>query len=262
MLKVVILAILTVLGTGTAVSSPSLPKAGSEASAADSAAYSVLATKAARFFHYREWQSAAALYGMMIEKRPQLADSYGHAIVAAGMTGDTLRQISLSKYAFTAHVPFDSLFQAVEHVSFSIGQTSLYERYLIMVRSEQPWFARAIDAYLLRYYTFRSDAPGMRAYSLRMLDHAPYNLQFLYSLARGYLFDGQPDKAIETYLKIVSIAPQSYEALLYLANYYYDRRGADTANADKALDYFRQAKSVRSTPFIDGRIADLSRQDR
>lgn len=262
MLKVVFFAILAVFGAATAVSSPGADKAAEGAAAADSAAYSVLATKAARFFHYREWQSAAALYGMMIEKRPQLATSYGHAIVAAGMTGDTLRQISLSKYAFTAHVPFDSLFKAVEDVSFSIGQTSLYERYLIMVRREQPWFARAIDAYLLRYYTFRRDAPGMIAYSLRMLDHVPYNLQFLYSLAQGYLFDGQADKAIETYLKIVSIDPQSYDALLYLANYYYDRRGADSANADKALAYFRQAQSVKATPFIDGRIADLSRLDR
>jgi hypothetical protein len=175
------------------------------------------------------------------------------------MTGDTLQQISLSRYAFSSHVPFDSLFQAVERVSFSIGQTSLYERYLIIVRSHQPWFARAIDAYLLRYYTFRRDAPGMIAYSLRMLDHVPYNLQFLYSLAQGYLFDGQADRAIETYLKIVSIDPTSTDALLYLANYYYDRRGAAPANADKALAYFRQAQSRKPTPYIDSRIAELTK---
>jgi hypothetical protein len=259
MLKVIFFAILAAFGTAAAVSSPAVPEARSEAAEADSAAYLALATKAERMFHYREWQSAAALYGMMIERRPHLADSYGHAIVAAGMTGDTLQQISLSRYAFSSHVPFDSLFQAVERVSFSIGQTSLYERYLIIVRSHQPWFARAIDAYLLRYYTFRRDAPGMIAYSLRMLDHVPYNLQFLYSLAQGYLFDGQADRAIETYLKIVSIDPTSTDALLYLANYYYDRRGAAPANADKALAYFRQAQSRKPTPYIDSRIAELTK---
>ena len=55
------------------------------ANAAVTRDYDAIATKAARFFHYREWTNAAAMYELMIEDSAKVCDTYAHAIVTAGM---------------------------------------------------------------------------------------------------------------------------------------------------------------------------------
>ena len=234
------------------------------AAAKTSAPDNSMEARAARFFQYREWISACALYGVLLDSSPSDTRFYGRAIVSAGMTADTLRQIQFTDMALKAHVAVDSLFSSVERTSFSVGQTSLYENYLLITRQHEPWLARIIDSYLMRYYTYRRDPDGMIAYSRLMLDGNPESLPLLYTLAQGLLLKGDTAQAIDTYRKIVQLDPRSLEALLYLANYYDQYARSDSAAAGLALTFFKAAANISPTPYISSavsRLSDLSRHN-
>lgn len=211
------------------------------------------AARAGRFFSYREWINAGALYTMLLGDDPTNTLFCSRAIVAAGMLGDTVQQTTLTTAALDARMPVDSLFTAVERTSFSVGQTSLYEEYLMRIKRAEPWLSRIIDGYLMRYYTYRRNPRGMIDFSLIMLQGNPESEPFLYTLAQGYLINGQTDQAVDVYRHIVSLNPKALEAILYLANYY------DSAdNHTEALIYFRQAALLQPTPFIENAIKRLS----
>lgn len=217
--------------------------------------------KAALMFNNEEWASAAALYSVLADKNPMQTDAYGHAIVASGMLADTTRQSVLTAQAFDNRIAADSLFSSVERISFSIGQTSLYEHYLLAQKASHPWLSRYIDTRLLNYYVFRRDPQGMIAYSKLLLGPVPDHEPFLYTLAEGYLLDGQTKPAIETYLKIVNLNPDSLQALLYLGNYYANTPQPDAAAAASlALSYLRRAYAISPTPYVASLIASLEKR--
>jgi tetratricopeptide (TPR) repeat protein len=173
------------------------------------------------------------------------------------MLADTAKQADLTAFALASHVPVDSLFTAVEHISFSVGQTSLYEDYLLETKAHTPWLKRIVDAYLMRYYAYRRDPQGMITYSKIMLAGNPDSQHFLYTLAQGYLIDGQTEEALNVYRHIVSLDPNALEALLYLANNSLRQAQGNPIARDEALAYFRQAQTIKATPYISDAIARL-----
>lgn len=216
--------------------------------------YDRMAQRAARYFEHQEWPNASALYTVMIGERPTEVENYGRALVASGMMADTVAQIDLTQRALRAHVPVDSLLASVERTSFSVGQTSMYEQYLLRLKAHQPWLARIIDGYLLRYYAYRRYAPGMIQYSTVMLDGNPDNVDYLYLLAQGYLISNQIDRAVDTYKRILFVDPQELDALLYLGCYY----ATVKPMPDDARAYLTRAYSINPTPYVDSLIKNLS----
>lgn len=209
--------------------------------------YQTLQQKAARFFGLGEWASASAMYSLMLDQKVDDPDVVGHAIVAAGMVGETDAQISLLTRALNAHLPIDSVLRATETASFDAGQTSLYEQFLFSVKEHEPWLSRVVDAYLLNYFTWRDNGPGIVRMSRVMLAGLPDSEQFLYSLAHGQLLCGDIAGAIATYRRIVKLNPKAYDALLYLGNYYIE------ADSTRSLgrDYLRRAQAIAPTPYVD-----------
>lgn len=43
--------------------------------------YPVLAERAARYFDQKEWNQAAAVYGLMLDERPEVAETYGLSLI-------------------------------------------------------------------------------------------------------------------------------------------------------------------------------------
>ena len=76
--------------------------------------YPQLEVKAERAFGYGEWASAAAIFDLMLEQKPDVPGTYGRAIVANGMRDATSEQMRLLSQALDNHVPFDSVFANVE----------------------------------------------------------------------------------------------------------------------------------------------------
>ncbi len=220
--------------------------------------YSDLALKARRFYQQKEWASASAMYTLMLDINPRVAPVYGEAIVAAGMRKVPDQQLALMQQALKYHVPFDSVFSAVEKASFGIGQTNLYEDFLLLTKHHYQWLSRTIDGYLLAYYTFRRNPEGMISYSQTMLQGLPDNQNFLSTLAQGYLISGDYQKATDTYARILAINPDNYDALLYLGNYYADNgANSDPEKARAAISYLERAAEIHATPYVESRIAGL-----
>ncbi len=215
--------------------------------------YASVAVRAQRFFKYGEWANAAAMYELMLEERPKVCDTYAHAIVTAGMRHLPDYEIALAEKAQANLVPLDSLLQSVRRVSFSLGQTSRYEHFLLLLKERQPWLGRSIDKQLLGYYLFRRNGPGIIRYSRIMLSGAPDNADFMLALAQGFLLTGDYDEAVAAYKALLDRHPDNYTALLYLGNYYKDKGVA----AD-ALHYLQRARDIKATPYVDRQIAALT----
>jgi len=223
--------------------------------------YKELSARASRFFAHGEWASAGAMYTLMINEHPEEATTYGHAIVCAGMMNDSLSQIDLTHTALSAKIPVDSIFHTVEKTSFSIGQTSLYEDYLLRTKSAEPWLTRIIDSYLMRYYCYRRNARGMIEYGKIMLEGLPDDENALYVLAEGYLLNGQYDHAMSTYNRIIELNPEAYTALLYLGNYYSTYAESSPAARARALVFLNRALTLRKTPHVESLVSRLRAMD-
>ena len=65
------------------------------------------------------------------------------------------------------------------------------------------------------------------------------------------------DDAIATYLKIITLNPRAYEAMLYLANYYALRAESDPLARSEAISYFRMAQAEKATPFVEQALSRL-----
>ncbi len=224
--------------------------------------YPRLELKADRFFNQREWAQAAATYDLMLDERPREPDIYGRAIVAGQMAGDTVAATRLFEMALDHHVPFDSVFAGVRSTSFRLGRSDLYERFLLDIKEEHPWMRRTVNAYLLRYYSFRRDGANMVAYADIMLQGAPDNIDFLSTKAQGEMLTGKPDQAAATYQKVLTLDPADYPALLELGNLYAMRAEKTTGpDAEKylalAVGYLRKAFDIKPTPGVEATLKRL-----
>lgn len=208
--------------------------------------YIRLSDRATRAFNHAEWASAGALLDLMLEQKPDIPSSYGKAIVANGMANDSLAQIRLLTQALDNHVPFDSVFSQVQQWSFHIGNFKLYEDFLLQAKQTQPWLTRTIDANLLRFYAFRSNGDNMVEYAQRMLNGAPDNIGFLTILAEGQMICGHAREAINTYLRILQISPNNYNALLCLGNWFNEH--PDESNNGHI--YLQHAYQLHPTPYV------------
>lgn len=215
--------------------------------------YNELKTKAERFFEQREWASASAMYDLMLEREPKVAETYGHAIVAAGMRDDSQDQLRLMREATLAYVPFDSVFSEVERVSFSLGKTDLYENFLLMVKVQDPWMTRTVDQRLMAYYSFRRNPERTVEYARIMLQGMPDDVGYLASLAQGQAGLGHWDDALATWRRILEIDPVNYDALLEIGNYNYMLWESDATCGEcraEALNTLDRAQQLRPTPYV------------
>ncbi len=212
-----------------------------------------LAVKADRFIQYKEWASAQAMLQLMVEEKPSDPALTGKAIAVAGLRNDSIEQLRLFKNAVSHRQPFEKVFSAVETESFALARCDVYEDFLLMIARHEQWLQRTIDGYLLKYYTFRCDGPGMVAYADRMLAGLPDDVTFLHDKARGLMLTGDFPAAMDVYRRIVEVAPDNVDALLSLA--YYAESQGDKATA---LSYLNRAYAVMPTPYLKEKIAQCN----
>lgn len=215
----------------------------------DRAAYERLALRAQRFYDQHDWNSATAMYIMMLDRRPQVTDTYCHAITVAGMKEDTREQLRLLTQALQSRVPIDSLFNGIQTTSFGLGNSTLYEKFLLSAREANSWMARNIDSYLMRYYTFRRDGGKMIRLAQTMLKGEPDSEQYNYILAQGYLVAGRTAEAMEVYRGILDRNPRALEALLYLGN-----QAAIEGDKARARELLSRAYAIKGTPHVAATI--------
>lgn len=207
--------------------------------------YQATQAKADRFFANREWGSATALYNYLLHEKPNDTDNYGRDIVASEMINDSIRSMQLLAQAMNYGAPLDSVLNKVRKYSFQVGADNMYENFMLQAAREYKWLERPLDAYLLRYYAFRRNAPKMTEYAQKMLKSTPNNVEFLSILAEAQLIQSQPQEAAATWKRILETEPENYHAILCLANYY-DLSGEQ----EEAIGYFKKAYAIKHTPYV------------
>lgn len=214
--------------------------------------YETTARKAQRFFDDREWASAHALYGLMLDQRHDADSVYVRAIVASSMMHRDQQASALLSDAMNAGVSFSRLMAGVKDVSFAIGEPAVYEGFLELSQRDCPWLARAIDDELLNYYLFRNDGQHIIVYARKMLAGLPDSVRYLSALGKGYACIGDFKNAVATWLKIIEISPDDYDTLLKLGNYF----NLIDEHSD-ALIYLSRAEAIRPTPYVARLIESL-----
>ncbi len=165
--------------------------------------------RAERHYSAGEWVNAAAMYGLLIDARPQNTGFYARAITSAAMR-DSIQprieaeQMMLLRRALAARVPVDSLIAAVGRESITLGHAQIYERFLTAAAACEPWMSRIVDAALLRYYILRRNPVATEKYARAMLTGQPDNTMWLSALADGQLGEGDLRGAAHTWMEIAA----------------------------------------------------------
>lgn len=210
------------------------------------AGYDVTAERAARSFEWKEWNSAAAMYELMLRERPDSLSSYTRAVAANQMLGNDEQAIDLVERAMAHGIGLSELLEQVRLTDFALGEGDRYGALLHRLTEAMPWMRRALDNELLRYYCFRDDGPNIVRYAKVMLAGLPESTEYLSLLARGYMLQGLDAEAADTWRKILAIDPDNYDTLLYLGNYC-RMQGNDT----EAEALLRRAAAIRRTPYLE-----------
>lgn len=217
------------------------------------ATYEQMQLKADRLFNQDDWIPAGALYNYMMHERPTVADNYGRAIIASYAAADSVTPMQYLSRALEAHVPLDSVLTKVKTYAFAKSRANLYEQFMLRASEVYPWLARPLEPYLLNYFTSRRNAPEMIRYATTLLQGLPQSAHFLSILAQGYMLNDQYDLAADTWIRIIDIHPDNFDALINLATYY-----QLTSRADEALPYFRRAYALHATPYVAEQILRLT----
>ena len=226
--------------------------------------YARLEARAARFVQFQEWNSANAMYMLMIDQLPNVPKTYSRAIVTSGLLSDDKTQVGLLEMTQKQGISLDSIFAEVNKFAYEIGESQEYEQFLKLVKQRQPWIGRNINMRLLRFYNFRNDAPNMVAVGKELLAATPQDVNYLLTVGRGYMLQGDYENAVKEYNKVLAVEPHNYDALLALGNYYYvewknaeGTRSQFASVRDLALKYLEQANTLRPTPFVSTVIGVL-----
>ena len=182
--------------------------------------YRTVLRKADDHFVNAEWRDALALYDTLLERRPGRMKTYVDAVVASAMLGDSTAIMRYVVGSEMQGLSLDSLFSGIDVLSRSIGQTGVYEQVLLLVKSEQPWFTRVANNYLLGYYEFRRDAEHTLAIADELLAVMPRQMSYLKSKANALLLAGQNDSAAVVQQSILQIDSLDFDANLFLGSYY------------------------------------------
>ncbi len=182
--------------------------------------YRTVLRKADDHFVNAEWRDALALYDTLLERRPGRMKTYVDAVVASAMLGDSTAIMRYVVGSEMQGLSLDSLFSGIDVLSRSIGQTGVYEQVLLLVKSEQPWFTRVANNYLLGYYEFRRDAEHTLAIADELLAVMPRQMSYLKSKANALLLAGRNDSAAVVQQSILQIDSLDFDANLFLGSYY------------------------------------------
>ncbi len=182
--------------------------------------YRTVLRKADDYFVNAEWRDALAMYDTLLERRPGRVKTYVDAVVASAMLNDSAAIMQYVVRSEMQGLSLDSLFTGIDVLSRSIGQTGVYEQVLLLVKSEQPWFTRVANNYLLGYYEFRRDAVHTLAIADELLAVMPRQVDYLKSKANALLLAGDSEAAVEVQKSILQIDSLDFDANLFLGSYY------------------------------------------
>ena len=217
--------------------------------------YNVLKNKAERFFQYKEWHSAMAMYQLMLMQKPAETGIYAKAITVSGILEDQNTQMALIEKSQQNRVPLYELFPKIQRESFSVSEPQVYENFLLLMRDKQPWLKRNINLQLLKFYSMRNNAPQIIATANLLLKDTPKDASVLREKAKGYFVSGDNENACKYYIESLQYDADNFKANLFVGIHYYREWQAQgqllpSDVADLAAQYLNRAYTINPTPDV------------
>lgn len=223
--------------------------------------------KADRYYKYEEWEAAVSAYQKVLADNPTDMRAYGRSTVICGMLGLPDKQVEILERTQSYGLPLIDLFAEVRKSAFEIGKPEILENFMLLVMERQPWLKRNIELRLLQYYDFRNDAPRMIALSDSLLAVNPRDPSTLRVKARGYMLEGNYGIAEKTYLQLLALRPDDFDAILNIGIIYYSevetrKLPSTSPEAAEARKYLEKAFQMRPTEHLRQLIARLESPSR
>lgn len=181
----------------------------------------VLMRKAVLHFNNEEWREAAAMFNVLINESPSLLELYPYAVASNDMAEDGKGVIAAVELSEKSGIPLDSLFCKTYDLCSETGNVDIYERLLLCIKNEQPWFKRIVNRYLLRFYMERKDCSKAAAIVDELLETFPDNPELMKAKAEILTESGDIDGAAGCMEKVLAVDSKSTDARLFLGNYYF-----------------------------------------
>lgn len=211
--------------------------------------------KAERFYAYKEWANALAMFRVILSETPGDMQAYGRSVAVYGILGNREEQEELLERTQSYGLPLDKLFEEVRKSAFENGEPQVLEEFMLLVKERQPWMKRNIDLRLARYYDFRNNAPKMIAQSDSLLAVNPDDPEMLRIKARGYMLSDGYQESVALYERILELCPEDTDAMLNIGIYYYNEVAErnlplDSGEAEEARKYLSQAFRLKPTAHL------------
>lgn len=222
---------------------------------------SILLRKAETHFENREWREAAAMFNVLINESPSVLELYAYAVASNDLGGDKRGVMAAVELSEKSGIPLDSLFDKTRQLCTAIGNNGIYERMLLCIKGEQPWFKRIVNKYLLRFYMERKENAKALAIADEALLSFPDNIRLLNAKASILADSGDLSGAADCMALVLRLDSTAMEARLFLGNYYFIKgselyekgisasttSAADsvpTATVTDRVDYLGEARSM------------------
>ena len=182
---------------------------------------SILQRKAETHFENREWREAAAMFNVLINESPSVLELYAYAVASNDLGGDKRGVMAAVELSEKSGIPLDSLFDKTRQLCTAIGNNGIYERMLLCIKGEQPWFKRIVNKYLLRFYMERKENAKALAIADEALLSFPDNIRLLNAKASILADSGDLSGAADCMALVLRLDSTAMEARLFLGKYYF-----------------------------------------
>ena len=222
--------------------------------------YEVLAKKAERFYEYKEWESAAAMYELLLMQRSDDVNVYSRAITVNGILGKKDEQLSIIEKSQKNGIAMSAIFDGVRSCSYAKGYPAVYESLLLMIKERQPWLRHSINGKLATFYRQRNNAPKMVEYADSLLATRHDDLDALTTKGLGLTYMDNYPAAISVWKEMIEIDSTKVEPYLQIGVYLFGKVKEGKATPQEFSDaekYLSKAYQLKPTPKLKDILSKL-----
>lgn len=171
-------------------------------------------------FLHAEWKEVLIETDQMVTMRPDDADPYSAALIAAQFLDDVSTENRYLRLSQKNRIHIDTIMVHVYDRTRIIKNAQIYEQLLLNLKANHQRMAKVFNIYLLGYYNFARKTQETIAIANELLQLTPDNVRILRIKANALFYQGDTEEAVEIHERLLASEPNNYESLTFLGTYY------------------------------------------
>ncbi len=171
-------------------------------------------------FIHAEWDEVLLETDRMIELQPTNPDPYSVALIAAQFLNDISTENRYLRLSQQNRIHIDTIMVRVYDRTRSIKNAQIYEGLLLNLKENHKWMAKVFNLYLLDYYDLARKTHETITIADELLALTPDNIRIMKIKAGALFYQGDIEEAVGLYSEILSLAPDDYTSVTFLATYH------------------------------------------